>query len=140
MRPDEVLFRQPNAPTRYEETDYYFAHEHLSDGQRLPSSDILNAIHVYVANLYSQTAQSGTEKTFKCMDETALLAMGILMEETARSKLGDAGDLAFTEAADPADGAEDAISIRSRSEEGEQISDSLLSSSSGSIYSSEDSD
>jgi preprotein translocase subunit SecD len=34
------------------------------------------------------------------MNETALIAIGILMEETAREVLGKTGDLAFTEAAD----------------------------------------
>ena len=33
------------------------------------------------------------------MDETALLALGILIEETAREVMGETGDLAFTEAA-----------------------------------------
>jgi hypothetical protein len=33
------------------------------------------------------------------MDETALIALSILMEETARGVLGETGDLAFTEAA-----------------------------------------
>ena len=31
------------------------------------------------------------------MDETALIALGILMEETAREVLGETGDLAFLE-------------------------------------------
>jgi hypothetical protein len=34
------------------------------------------------------------------MDETALIALGILMEETAREALGETGDFAFLEAAD----------------------------------------
>lgn len=33
------------------------------------------------------------------MDETALIAFGILMEETARELLGETGDFAFVEAA-----------------------------------------
>ena len=33
------------------------------------------------------------------MDETALIALGILMEETAREVLGETGDLAFIEEA-----------------------------------------
>jgi hypothetical protein len=34
------------------------------------------------------------------MDETALIALSLLMEETARGVLGETGDLAFTEAAE----------------------------------------
>ncbi|KAL5121941.1 hypothetical protein ACEQ8H_000157 [Pleosporales sp. CAS-2024a] len=100
LRPDEVLFKQSNAPVRYEETDYYFANEHLSGRQDLPSGDLLSAVHAYVSKLYSRTAGPETEKAWRCMDETALIAFGILMEEAAREVIGDTGDLAFTEAAD----------------------------------------
>jgi hypothetical protein len=34
------------------------------------------------------------------MDETALMALGILMEEAARDTLGQTGDLVFTEGED----------------------------------------
>ena len=34
------------------------------------------------------------------MDETALLAMGILIEEAAKESLGETGDLTFTEGED----------------------------------------
>lgn len=34
------------------------------------------------------------------MDETALLAMGILIEEAAKESLGETGDLTFTESED----------------------------------------
>lgn len=34
------------------------------------------------------------------MDETALIAFGILLEESAREMMGETGDLAFTEGAD----------------------------------------
>jgi hypothetical protein len=100
LRPDEVLFKQSNAPIRYEETDYYFANENLPVGQQLPSGDLLSTLHAYISRLYSRTEGPDTEKAWKCMDETALIAFGILMEETAREVLGDTGDLALTEAAD----------------------------------------
>ncbi|KAF2034651.1 hypothetical protein EK21DRAFT_48020, partial [Setomelanomma holmii] len=100
LRPDEVLFKQSNAPIRYEETDYYFAHEKMPEGQQLPSGDLLSGIHAYISKLYSRTASPETEKIWKCMDETALIAFGILLEETAKEIIGETGDLAFTEAAD----------------------------------------
>jgi hypothetical protein len=103
LRPDEVLFKQNNAPIRYEETDYYFANDNLPPGQRLPSGDLLSALHAYISRLYSRTEGPDTERAWKCMDETALIAFGILMEETAREVLGETGDLAFTEAADEAE-------------------------------------
>jgi hypothetical protein len=100
LRPDEVLFKQNNAPIRYEETDYYFAHENLPEEQQLPTGEMLSALHAYIAKLYSRTEGLEMEKVWKCMDETALIAFGILMEETVREELGETGDLAFTEAAD----------------------------------------
>lgn len=36
-------------------------------------------------------------RDWKSMDETALLAMGILLEEATREVLGETGDLVFTE-------------------------------------------
>ncbi|CBX90269.1 hypothetical protein IAQ61_001759 [Plenodomus lingam] len=106
LRPDEVLFKQAKAPVRYEETDYYHAHVATAVQQQLPGGDILSAIHAYVSSLYSHNAQLGNEPTWKCMDETALIALGILLEETAREVLGSTGDLAFTE---PANMEKDAI-------------------------------
>lgn len=100
LRPDEVLFKQANAPIRYEETDYYNAHARLPADQRLPSSELLTAIHAYTSKLYSRAAESEGLPAWKCMDETALIAFGILMEETARETLGETGDFAFIEAAD----------------------------------------
>jgi hypothetical protein len=100
LRPDEVLFKQNNAPIRYEETDYYFAHEKLPEEQQLPTGDLLSAMHSYIAKLYSRTEGLEMEKVWKCMDETALIAFGILVEETVREELGETGDLTFTEAAD----------------------------------------
>jgi len=49
------------------------------------------------------------------MDETALIAFGILMEETARDVLGETGDLAFLE------GSEDGGEITSPRQEEEIV-------------------
>ena len=40
ISPEEVLFRKKAAPTRFEETDFYFAHEQLPASRRLPDSDL----------------------------------------------------------------------------------------------------
>jgi hypothetical protein len=139
---------------RYEETDYYFAHETLPSGQQLPSGDLLSALHAYGSKLFARTAESGMEKTWKCMDETALIAFGILMEEAAREKLGNTGDLAFTEA-DDADESEDLLDddadaegdakrprslSRSVAGAGDVSSDSLSSSEDESSYGTDASD
>lgn len=99
LRPDEVLFKQLNAPVRYEESDDYCAHARLPKGQHLPSSDLLSTLHAYISMKYCREAQTGSQRPWKCMDETALIAFGILIEETVREVLGDSGDLALTEAA-----------------------------------------
>jgi hypothetical protein len=143
------LFKQNNAPIRYEETDYYFAHENLPGGQQLPSGELLNALHAYIAKLYSRTEGLEMEKVWKCMDETALIAFGILMEETIRAELGETGDLAFTEAADEEeervladedeqDGRGESVQVSVRHEE--KARSKSLSSSDGSQYSTDDSE
>jgi len=57
-----------------------------------------------------------TDKTWKCLDETALIAFGILLEETAKEVLGETGDLAFTEAADE----EEEPALSGQNEDGSQ--------------------
>lgn len=99
--PEEVLFRQQRAPIRYEETDTYFAHEKLDpDRQRLPDSDLLKAIHSYTSHFYSRATALGGKWDWRSMDETALLAIGMLLEETIAQDLGPTADLAFVEGDD----------------------------------------
>ncbi|KAJ9156106.1 hypothetical protein NKR23_g1434 [Pleurostoma richardsiae] len=119
--PEEVLFARQHAPQRYAEKDIYFAHEALPDGGRgvLPDSDALKAVHGYASLFYEALGQrrraAGRDDCFvgsrlvdeRSMDETALLAFGILLEEAAREALGRRGDLVFTEGVEDADGDED---------------------------------
>lgn len=114
LAPEEVLFQRARAPIRYAEKDIYNAHERLPEGGRdvLPDSDMLKAVHGYAARFYSALADSerrdkrpaaeGAQKSIdeRSMDETALLAFGILLEEAARDALGKRGDLVFTEGTD----------------------------------------
>ncbi|KAI2625018.1 hypothetical protein GGR54DRAFT_546473 [Hypoxylon sp. NC1633] len=111
LAPEEVLFRRVGAPVRYAEKDIYPAHEGLHDGGRgvLPDSDMLKAIHAYSSSFYGALAarQAGPLSSSagapprnideRSMDETALLAFGILLEEAGREVLGSTGDLVFTE-------------------------------------------
>ncbi|KAI6090558.1 hypothetical protein F4821DRAFT_20363 [Hypoxylon rubiginosum] len=121
--PEDLLFRRIGAPVRFAEKDIYQAHEDLRDGGRgvLPDSDMLKAIHSYSSYFYaardgqqhrniSEVAVRNIDE--RSMDETALLALGILLEETGREVLGRRGDLVFTEGvevdrdAEPGDDAE----------------------------------
>ncbi|KAJ2978108.1 hypothetical protein NUW58_g7600 [Xylaria curta] len=107
LAPEEVLFKRSGAPVRYAEKDIYQAHEDLPDGGRgvLPDSDLLKTIHSYASHFYrnlpvnQQTAHDATGQgvSERSMDETALLAFGILLEEAGREALGKRGDLVFTE-------------------------------------------
>ena len=115
LPPEEVLFSRKAAPQRYAEKDIYFANEALPDGGRdvLPDSDMLKAIHAYASRYYEALPERlrGEERRQcfvgsrhideRSMDETALLAFGILLEEAAREALGKNGDLVFTEGLDP---------------------------------------
>ncbi|KAJ4006843.1 hypothetical protein NW752_000928 [Fusarium irregulare] len=116
LAPDEVLFRRKNAPERYLEHDIYYSHERdLPHGGQgvLPESDLLKAIHAYTSAFYSarnrhNQATDAKPVTDRSMDETALLAFGILLEEAGKEVLGRRGHLVFTEGAEdvPDDGPE----------------------------------
>ncbi|CAK4032368.1 Vacuolar -sorting-associated 25 [Lecanosticta acicola] len=95
--PDQVLFSRKDAPIRYQENDVYFANRNLPAGVTLPDSDLLKAIHAYASDYYGSGHLGDTRDDFCSMDETALLAMGILLEEAARHALGKTGDLAFVQ-------------------------------------------
>ncbi|KAJ4191345.1 hypothetical protein NW767_010015 [Fusarium falciforme] len=104
LAPDEVLFRRKDAPERYLENDIYYAHERrLPRGGQgvLPESDLLKAIHGYASAFYGAKdgGRSGGPDE-RSMDETALIAFGILLEEAGREVLGRRGDLVFTEGQD----------------------------------------
>ncbi|KAE9378141.1 hypothetical protein N431DRAFT_528281 [Stipitochalara longipes BDJ] len=96
LPPESVLFRSRNAPTRYAESDIYFANERQSP-VGLPESDLLKALHSYTSDFYSRATADGGTGDWRSLDETALIAFGILMEEASRSTLGQSGDLVFTE-------------------------------------------
>jgi len=112
LAPEEVLFKRRNAPVRYAEHDIYWANEDLPDGGRhhLPDPSLLRSIHGYASRFYDAAAARlgprcvvGTRTIDeRSMDETALLAFAILLEEASRDALGKRGDLVFTEpAAEP---------------------------------------
>lgn len=66
-----------------------------SNSKLLPDSDLLKDIHTYASDFYA-AVQHG-EHDFKSLDETALLAIGILLEESCKEALHDTGDMVFTE-------------------------------------------
>ncbi|MCJ1350495.1 MAG: hypothetical protein MMC33_000476 [Icmadophila ericetorum] len=105
--PEDVLLGRKGAPDLDEirpgdtSTDFYerkyWADERLAADQHLPDSDLLKAIHIYAADFYNRATIEKGLKDFRSMDGTALLALGILLEEKANEELGEAGDMVFVE-------------------------------------------
>ncbi|GAB1313817.1 hypothetical protein MFIFM68171_04027 [Madurella fahalii] len=108
LAPEEVLFRRKHAPVRYAEQDIYWTNEDLPEGGcgHLPDGGLLKSVHGYASRFYEAAAARLGPRCVvgariideRSMDETALLAFGILLEEACRDALGKRGDLAFTEA------------------------------------------
>lgn len=117
--PEEVRFRRRGAPVRYEEDDIYAADRHLGPHQRLPDSDLVKTIHAYASDFYTSTASDDGRLDCKSLDETALLAMGILLEEAAAEAVGKTGDLALVEDDRGGLDSEDAASISAPSRVGD---------------------
>ncbi|KAJ5185008.1 UAF complex subunit Rrn10 [Penicillium cf. griseofulvum] len=97
LRPEELLYRRQNIPAESIDERTYFAHENLPSDQALPNSDLLETIHAYAADYYEYATADNGKDDHQTMDETALLAMGILIEEMAKEELGETGDLALIE-------------------------------------------
>jgi len=96
LGPDAVLFRSKNAPPRYTESDVYFANERRSVVD-LPESDLLKSLHCYISDFYARATLDGGIDDWKSLDETALIALGVLLEEVLLEVLGKTGDLVFTD-------------------------------------------
>lgn len=96
--PEEVLLRRVDAPDQISYS-YYNADERLDTSQKLPDSDLLKDIHAYVADYYEVNDVDKHGIDFKSFDETALLSIGILLEEACKEALGENGDMVFTEPA-----------------------------------------
>ena len=61
---------------------------------------MLKAIHAYASDFYRRAVKGKGLVDFESLDETALLAVGVLMEEMAGDVLGETGDMAFVEGED----------------------------------------
>lgn len=76
VTPDDVLLKKfPAAAVRLE--------EHPD----LPESDLVNALHLYVSELYQC---SGSMNMLERWDETALLGLAVIVEETIKESLKNA--------------------------------------------------
>lgn len=96
-RPEELLLREDHPMRQAERGEPYFAHENLPADCPLPNSDLLQSIHAYTADFYHYNLGESGRKSHYSMNESALLAMGILAEELAKEGLGENGDLTMIE-------------------------------------------
>jgi hypothetical protein len=94
--PQEVLMKKIHAPDDAL-SNPYDADEKLTPEQALPDSDLLKAVHTYTSDFYSMATLENGKYDFKSLDESALLAMGILLEEAALEELGETGDMVLVE-------------------------------------------
>jgi hypothetical protein len=60
----------------------------------LPSSDLLKALHYYTGEYFRH---HDNYDGYRTLDETALLTLGVLMEEAIKDSLGPNGALAYAE-------------------------------------------
>lgn len=67
---------------------------------------MLKAIHAYASDFYGRATAHHGVVDFESLDETALLGLGILLEEMAGEVLGETGDLAFVEEPEVGEGEE----------------------------------
>lgn len=96
LSPEEVLSRRSANLSKIVE-DSYAADQKLSPGQQLPDSDLVKAIHSYASKYYRAATYDKGRHDYESMDETALLAIGVLLEEAVKEALGETGDMVLVE-------------------------------------------
>ncbi|KIX00323.1 uncharacterized protein Z518_10462 [Rhinocladiella mackenziei CBS 650.93] len=96
LAPEDFLLRRTTLPEDLVYRSYDAAGE-LSGNDRLPESEMVKAIHSYASDFYSSATVDKGMYDFRSLDETALLAMGILLEEAVKEALGEGGDMALVE-------------------------------------------
>lgn len=93
--PDDILFSRKGARKRSAEEGDYVGIDKLGP---IPPSDLLETTHRYVSRFYDWSGFERKHLHYKSMDGTALLALGILLEEALEESLGETGHLAFLNA------------------------------------------
>ncbi|KAF2665987.1 hypothetical protein BT63DRAFT_427771 [Microthyrium microscopicum] len=107
--PDELLWRMKNQKSNdtgteqeYQEAEDSFYRDYdaytteLLQHVAIPDGDLLEALHTYASDFYD--TKTDMHGIYFQLDGSALIALGVLVEEMARQDLGDEGDLALTEA------------------------------------------
>lgn len=95
-------FVPPDVSTDVKREALYAYTKWLPQELELPDGELLEAVHTYASEYYSQLPEM--KVMYRALDGTALVALGILLEEMARENVGETGDLAFLEDPDEDNG------------------------------------
>jgi hypothetical protein len=98
LHPEEILLSNAKAPQLIQDDPdpvYERWTRNLPPQLKLPDSDLLQAIHAYASDYYS--VSPGGDIAYGSMDGTALIAIGMLLEEMSAEALGETGHLALLE-------------------------------------------
>lgn len=63
----------------------------------MPDSELLKAVHAYASDYYNMQTEERGQSDYRSLDETALIALGVLLEEAAIQVLGETGDMVLVE-------------------------------------------
>lgn len=80
-----------------------WCNEETLDDVPLPESEIIEAIQSYAGHFYANTTDSRRTEHFSSMNGSALIAMGVLLEELGSELLGETGDMVLVEREDSDD-------------------------------------
>ncbi|KAF1815929.1 hypothetical protein P152DRAFT_471302 [Eremomyces bilateralis CBS 781.70] len=95
LAPEEALLKRYCAPDGLESSALYFSGTSDLRPDLIPDSELLRAIHHYTTHLFKGLGAGESDPCWGAFDGTAMLALGVLVEETVRELVGDSGDLAF---------------------------------------------
>ncbi|KAF3934116.1 hypothetical protein ABW19_dt0209501 [Dactylella cylindrospora] len=92
---DEILFHVYKHPKWHmpDEVDMIMRDDNRT--KEYPDSDLLKAVHAYTADFFR--AKGWEAVGTRMLDEEALVAVGLLLEEWCREAVGKQGDLVFLE-------------------------------------------
>ena len=96
LAPEEILLNRRSMDPELI-SHAYNASDSLPASTELPESEMLKAIHTYASDFYSVATAEEGKYDFRSLDETALIAIGVLMEEAVREALGENGDMVMLE-------------------------------------------
>lgn len=95
LKPEEVMLRRVGAPSGVKD-EYYNGDALLKPDQRLPDAEVVKAVHQYASDYYAAHADR-VNHNYRSFDETAMLALAMLMEEATVGSLGENGDMVLIE-------------------------------------------